>query len=205
MRKSDYKLKLALLEDSELFETAKKTVSDSMLGIDYDSWKNDLIIEECIKRNGNIYSEAVEEALKSVNTFKLIQKGLVVTELFTEEKEPDRTGLHDAMDISVKILLSQFNLKASDNIMFCHVTGESMIEENIMSGDVLIIDRNPGETDGKIIIVEINSVMFVKRYKMIDNEKWLFSGNKKFQPVKITPDIDFRIVGVVKMKLQNVI
>jgi len=204
MRKSEYKIKLSSLSDSELFESAKKVVSDSMLGMDYDSWKNELIVEECISRNNNIYSEALDEAIHSVNTFKLVQKGLVVTELFSEMKNAGSSTSQEGVDISVNMLLSSLNIKAQDNIMFCHVTGESMIDENIMSGDILIIDKNSGECDGKIVIVTINSVMFVKRYKVIDNEKWLFSGNKKYQPVKITTGIDFQIIGVVLMKLQNV-
>lgn len=67
----------------------------------------------------------------------------------------------------------------------------------IHSGDVLIVDRALTPTDNKIVIVCLDGEMFVKRIRKISEEIYLLPENEKYRPIKIMPNQDFEIWGVV--------
>lgn len=78
------------------------------------------------------------------------------------------------------------------------VNGESMIDENIFDGDILVVDSTELPKSGKVVIASVNGELLVKTYKVIDRKVYLFSANKKFLPLEIMSFYDFAIQGVVK-------
>ncbi len=78
------------------------------------------------------------------------------------------------------------------------VNGESMIDENIFDGDILVVDSTELAGHGKVVIASVNGELLVKTYKVIDDKVYLFSANKKFLPIEILSYYDFSIQGVVK-------
>lgn len=89
-------------------------------------------------------------------------------------------------------------LPKSGNYFMVQVSGESMIEDNIYHGDILIVDKNSTPQDGQVVIASLNGEMLVKRYKVIEDKVYLFSANSRFLPIEIFPDWSFEIQGVVK-------
>ncbi len=90
------------------------------------------------------------------------------------------------------------------NIYLVRVQGESMINDNIFSGDVLIVDKTELPKDGKVVIASLNGELAVKRFRLIDGKAYLFSANEKFLPIEILPFWQFDIQGVVKHVIHSV-
>ncbi len=85
-----------------------------------------------------------------------------------------------------------------DGMYLVKVNGESMIDENIFDGDILVVDSTETAGHDKVIIASVNGELLVKTYKIIDDKVYLFSANKKFLPIEILSFYDFSIQGVVK-------
>lgn len=78
------------------------------------------------------------------------------------------------------------------------VEGNSMIDANIHSGDIVIVDksnRNPTETE--VAVCELNSEYTLKRFVKRDGTGWLIPANPDYPEIKITPDDSFTIWGTV--------
>jgi DNA polymerase V len=75
--------------------------------------------------------------------------------------------------------------------------GDSMINTGIRDGDLLIVDRSLNPSDNKVVIGVINGEFTVKRLRKRGNKIQLVPENPDFNPIEITPEMDFRVWGVV--------
>jgi DNA polymerase V len=91
-----------------------------------------------------------------------------------------------------------------ERVYMVHVSGRSMINENIHDGDVLIVDRLQQPKEGDIVIASLNGELLVKTYRKVDGKVYLFSANEKFLPIEIFPFWNFEIQGVVKHIIRHV-
>ena len=81
---------------------------------------------------------------------------------------------------------------------FCvRVSGQSMIGAGINDGDLLIVDRDKEPCDRHIVLAVINGDFTVKRLQKRAKRLSLLPENKAFEPIEITPFMDFRVWGVV--------
>jgi DNA polymerase V len=80
---------------------------------------------------------------------------------------------------------------------FVRVTGDSMRDAGIFSGDILIVDRAITATDQKIIIAVINGEFTVKRLKIRDKKVFLVPENPTYPILEIKEGSDFQVWGVV--------
>jgi len=93
--------------------------------------------------------------------------------------------------------LNELIIKKPAATYFVKVSGNSMKNAFINSGDILVIDRSITPVSGKIVIAVINGEMTVKRFL---NKKGLCSlvpENDDYPEIKITDDNGFEIWGVV--------
>ncbi len=97
-----------------------------------------------------------------------------------------------------KLDLNQYLGMKPDSTYLVRVNGDSMIDENIFDGDILIIDAKEEPADGKIVIAALNGEMAVKTLRRIDGRLYLYSANKNFLPIEIGPYMQFDIQGIVK-------
>ena len=81
---------------------------------------------------------------------------------------------------------------------FVRVTGDSMIEAGIHSGDLLIVDRSLEPKDKNVVIANLDGELTVKRIRFLNNKIMLTPENKNYQAQNIEEDTDFEIWGVVK-------
>ena len=81
---------------------------------------------------------------------------------------------------------------------FCvRANGDSMIDANIKSGDVMVVDRALDPTNNSIVLAVLDGEFTVKRIKKSSDKLYLMPANENYQPIKVTSDIDFQIWGVV--------
>jgi len=80
---------------------------------------------------------------------------------------------------------------------FGRVKGQSMKDEGINDGDLLIIDKSLPPDDGKIAVCFIDGEFTVKRIKLDKDCCWLMPANDAYRPIKVTAENDFLIWGIV--------
>ena len=75
--------------------------------------------------------------------------------------------------------------------------GDSMMGAFIPSRARLIVDRSLDPVNGSIVVAVINNEFTVKFFKKNDHMCWLVPANSKYPEVRVTPEMDMQIWGVV--------
>ena len=83
------------------------------------------------------------------------------------------------------------------------VSGDSMIEEGIEPGDLLVIDRSLEPADGDLAVCCLDGEFTLKRIHLTPGAVWLIPSNESFDPILVTPDNRFEIWGVVSHTIKN--
>ncbi|AIK95984.1 LexA family protein [Candidatus Odyssella acanthamoebae] len=100
--------------------------------------------------------------------------------------------------------LNRYLIKHPAATFFVRVSGDSMIQASIHAGDILIVDRSLSPKTGNIVIAIVDGELTVKRLKIQTNQYILVPENSNYQPLVITPDMDFSIWGVVTTVIHSV-
>lgn len=106
--------------------------------------------------------------------------------------------------IDKKIDLNEFLIKHPAATFFVRVVGDSMINAGIHAGDILIVDRAIEPADNKIIIAVLNGELTVKRVRKKKDKLFLVPENPDFDPIEITPEMNFDVWGVVTYVIHKV-
>ncbi len=77
------------------------------------------------------------------------------------------------------------------------VSGHSMIDAGIASGDVVIVRQQPLADHRDIVVALLNDEATIKRLHHRSGEIRLLPENPRFKPIAVGPDDDLRIVGKV--------
>lgn len=80
---------------------------------------------------------------------------------------------------------------------FGRVSGDSMIEEGIEEGDVLIIDRSLEPQNKDLTVCYVDDGFTLKRIIIEEDKIWLKPSNESFDPILITNGNRFIIWGIV--------
>lgn len=80
---------------------------------------------------------------------------------------------------------------------FVRVSGDSMRDAGISSGDVLVVDRSISANDGSIIIAILNGEFTVKRLVKKGEKILLAPENPAYPMMEIREESDFQVWGVV--------
>lgn len=84
------------------------------------------------------------------------------------------------------------------------VTGEAMEGAGIFDGDEIIVDTSIAAKPGQIIVARLDGEFTIKRF-LIDRagEGWLKPESPGTRPIRIHPEGDFHIFGVVTRCLRR--
>lgn len=93
--------------------------------------------------------------------------------------------------------LNQYLVKNPAATYLLRVSGDSMKEAGIYSGDVLVVDCSKEAKHDDIIIACLDGEMTVKRLYQKGDKTALIPENDAYTPTTITLDSDFTIWGVV--------
>ena len=78
------------------------------------------------------------------------------------------------------------------------VSGNSMIDAGVLSGDIVIVDksnRNPGPHE--IALCELNGEYTLKHFVLEQGQGWLVPANPEYPRIRISPEDDFSVWGTV--------
>lgn len=76
------------------------------------------------------------------------------------------------------------------------VKGDSMIDEGIREGDLVLVERRGDPKDGDIVIAEVDGGWTMKYYKKKGSSVYLKAANKNYSP--IYPEYQLDVVAIVK-------
>lgn len=99
--------------------------------------------------------------------------------------------------IELTIDLNKTLIKNKDTTFFAKVKGHSMKNAGIFDGDLLVIDKSLEPQNNKIAICQIDGEFTVKRIKIEEKIVWLIAENEDYQPIKVTPENELMIWGIV--------
>ncbi len=86
---------------------------------------------------------------------------------------------------------------------FVRVAGESMKDVGIDDGDVLVVDRSIEKWENRIVVAVIDSEFTIKRFTKKNGFVVLEAENSQYPSIKITPETDFSVWGVVCWTLKK--
>ena len=79
---------------------------------------------------------------------------------------------------------------------YVRVSGDSMHDAGIHTGDILVVDRAITPADRAIIVALIDGEFTVKRLSLQDDQITLLPANPRYQPLPIRNTMDFQVWGV---------
>ena len=101
----------------------------------------------------------------------------------------------DFMDLDLNL---QAYLVQHPSATFCvRVTGDSMQNAGIFSGDVMVVDRALEPKNNTIVLAVLDGEFTVKRIQKRSGQLFLKPENETFKPIEITEEMDFKVWGVV--------
>lgn len=140
--------------------------------------------------------------LMNINTTKSIE--LYIPDVSSEVNLPFfdvgiSAGFPSPADdfIELSIDLNKEFIKHKYTTYFARVKGHSMKNAGINDGDLLIIDKSLEPQNNKIAVCQIDGEFTVKRIRIEKDIIWLIAENEDYQPIKVTPENNFVIWGIV--------
>ena len=106
-------------------------------------------------------------------------------------------GIPSVADEEILDTISFDDYLLSDKVQsyVLEVKGDSMIEECIKEGDLVIVEKREEAKDGDIVIAEVDGGWTMKYFRKKGNRVYLEPGNKKYKP--IYPEYDLKIGAIV--------
>lgn len=105
--------------------------------------------------------------------------------------------------IELSIDLNKEYIKNRDTTFYAKVKGDSMKNAGIFDGDLLIIDKSLEPQNNKIAICQIDGEFTVKRIKIEKDIVWLIAENEDYPPIKVTPENELLIWGIVTASIKK--
>ena len=137
--------------------------------------------------------------MKVINKHKIYKaennKSLLVDFHITSVNAGFPSPAEDHLDVSLD--LNEYLIKHPSATFYIYAKGDSMIEDGIYSGDIMIVDRSLSPKSKDIIIAVIDGDFTVKCFYIKIVKIYLMPSNKNYKSISITNDMDFQIWGVV--------
>jgi DNA polymerase V len=93
--------------------------------------------------------------------------------------------------------LNEYMVQNPAATFFVRACGDSMRDAGIHDGSILVVDRSREPGRRSIVVAVINGELTVKRIEHKGEDLYLLPENPQYQEIKITPEMDFEIWGVV--------
>jgi repressor LexA len=92
--------------------------------------------------------------------------------------------------------LDDYLIRSKEGTYILEVKGDSMIEEGIKEGDLVIVERRGEPKEGDIVIAEVDGGWTMKFFRKNGKQIYLEPANKKYKP--IYPEYDLKIAAIVR-------
>lgn len=110
---------------------------------------------------------------------------------------PSYNGITDSIDLNHELI------KHPASTFFGRVSGDSMIDEGIDEGDLLVIDRSLEPHNNDLAVCCIDGEFTLKRIRIDNNAVWLMPSNPRYRPIRITEENEFTVWGIVTYTIRK--
>ena len=104
----------------------------------------------------------------------------------------------------LRISIDQEVVRNEESTFYARVSGESMQGAGLDNGDLLVIDRSLEPQNDKIAVFFIDGAFTVNRLKVEVNCVYLMPENKNYEPIKVSPEDELFIWGIVTYVIKKV-
>lgn len=104
---------------------------------------------------------------------------------------PQYESISDKLDLNRQLIQNPLTT------FYAKVNGQSMIDDGIDDGDLLVIDRSLEPAHGKIAVCFIDGEFTCKRIAVKRDGVWLMPANVDYRPIHISEESNFQIWGIV--------
>ena len=102
-----------------------------------------------------------------------------------------------------KIDFNQLLFKNSSTTFVTVAVGDSMIEDGIEDGNLLIIDKSITPYEQCLAACYINGEFTLKRVKVENDSAWLLPSNPAYSPIELSEEDDFLVCGIVVSNIKQ--
>lgn len=99
--------------------------------------------------------------------------------------------------IEQRIDLNGVLIKNPSSTFYAKVKGNSMKGAGVYDGDIVIIDKSLVPSQNSLLVCFLDGEFTLKKVKKVNDDLFLIPENPDFKPIKINPESDFRLWGVV--------
>ena len=110
---------------------------------------------------------------------------------------PAQDYLEQAIDLNKELI------KHPASTFYGRVVGDSMRDEGIEEGDILIIDKSLELLDGDLAVCFIDGEFTVKRGRLEPDVAWLVPSNPNYPLIKVTKENEFIVWGIVTYTIKK--
>lgn len=107
----------------------------------------------------------------------------------------------DYMELAID--LNKELIKHPASTFYGRVVGDSMKDEGIEEGDILVIDKSLELMDDDLAVCFIDGEFTVKRVRLEPRAAWLVPSNTNYPPIKVTKDNEFMVWGIVTYTIKK--
>ncbi len=107
----------------------------------------------------------------------------------------------DYMELSID--LNKELIKNPSSTFYGRVVGNSMQDEGIVEGDVLVIDKSLELMDGDLAVCFLDGEFTVKRVRLEKDAAYLVPSNPDYPEIKVTVENEFVVWGVVTYTIKK--
>ncbi len=100
--------------------------------------------------------------------------------------------------------LNEYVAPRPEATFFVRVSGDSMTGAGIYHDDILVVDRSQRPATGNVVIAFVDGEFTVKRLVRDGLGLALAPENPEFDSIRLTPEIEFEIWGVVRHVVHKV-
>ena len=140
--------------------------------------------------------ESIKE-IWSADTSKHIELPYFDTKVQAGFPSPAEDHLEQRLDLNSLVI------ENPSATFFVRVAGESMKDAGITDGDILVVDRSIEVWENRIVVAVIDSEFTIKRFTRQNESVVLEAENPDYPAIKITPETDFAVWGVVCWTLKK--
>lgn len=110
---------------------------------------------------------------------------------------PAQDYLEQAIDLNKELI------RHPASTFYGRVAGDSMRDEGIEEGDILVIDKSLELMDDDLAVCFIDGEFTVKRVRLEPDSAWLIPSNPNYPLIKVTPENDFIVWGIVTYTIKK--
>ena len=111
---------------------------------------------------------------------------------------PAENHLENTMDLNKALV------KNPSSTFYARVKGESMINDGVEDGDLLVIDRSVEPYENCLAVCFLDGEFTLKKVRLDGDDLLLIPANEKFKPIRVKKDNDFYVWGVVRYLIKRV-